>query len=139
MPEEYVGDSGATEDAPREEETAETRHQRIVDQMASEGHDYTAIEKAKDMVKAAYQLSKAVVGPKVEREEFNERQAICEACTALNPEGKRLFRMAWQGAPVCGQPKYLDTEPRNETEEGCGCFLTVKWKAKNEHCPLGKW
>lgn len=79
---------------------------------------------------------------RVPKEVAAERRSTCEDCPAADPSGHRLYRIVLR-RPVCGRPAdprapgfLLD---REDDKDGCGCWLDLKWHAKGEQCPLGRW
>lgn len=79
---------------------------------------------------------------RVPREVSTSRRRSCEGCQAVDPSGQRLYRIAL-GRPVCGRP----SDPRapgfllerQDDRDGCGCWLDLKWRARGEKCPVGRW
>lgn len=66
-----------------------------------------------------------------------QRQRACEKCAALDTYGERLYR--FHGTePTCGRPRHL-LPVRDDREDGCGCWLRIKWTKEGAECPLGRW
>lgn len=73
----------------------------------------------------------------IEEAEQKRRLGICAACTAVDTKGDRLYRGPYDN-PSCGIPA-IQKLLRDDTLDGCGCYVKEKAKAKDEHCPLSKW
>lgn len=74
---------------------------------------------------------------------YGERRAVCMKCMEKDPVGVRLLRPgSSSGWYSCGEPmspKELLAGDRDIKANGCGCWLNLKWRGKDEECPRGKW
>lgn len=68
-------------------------------------------------------------------EEVQRRRSICESCPNINSAGEKLYRVLEDGRAVCGVPRGHDLF-RVSSRDGCGCWLDLKWKLRNQKCPL---
>lgn len=80
---------------------------------------------------------KGVFGRKARKEIQEARLKICEACTAKDSRGERLFRLL-NNKHYCGLPR-LSMIVRDEKQEGCGCELSYKASRISSSCPLDRW
>lgn len=85
-----------------------------------------------DVVKFGIQLAADI---KATDEEQATRRKACESCTATDSKGDRVFRAIDQGVFSCGVPVNKKLF-RDKAVDGCGCWLNLKWLAKDEKCPL---
>lgn len=101
--------------------------------------DESFLQKVKSLASGVTSLTAALVGIYEEAgpEEQSDRQRACSACTETDTKGERLFRLAGENLFTCGVLGYKDLL-RNTQKDGCGCFLNLKWKMKDQHCPLEK-
>lgn len=86
--------------------------------------------------KSLVDVIKALYGTPVSDEEYASRKKQCEACTAVDNKGEKLFRPGKKGGWFsCGAP-FLQKPFRDKAKDGCGCWLQIKWGGKDQHCPL---
>lgn len=85
----------------------------------------------------AWSYARAHLGPMVDQGTAQQRFTICMQCQQVDPNGRRLLRMA-NGKPHCGQPR-LQNIWRDEQLYGCGCPIAEKIWYANTGCPRGQW
>lgn len=83
-------------------------------------------------------VGEMAVGIKATEEEHDKRKSACESCQAIDSTGLNMYREHKEGSHSCGEPR-IDHILRDDSVDGCGCWLELKWWGKNEKCPLGKW
>ena len=90
--------------------------------------------------KSLINLASTLVGQHVNDVEYKRRRDVCKTCMAIDSNGERLYRLDKAGRPTCGVMR-LNKIIRDESKEGCGCYLEQKWKGVTQHCPLNppKW
>lgn len=98
----------------------------FINKMISVGHG------AFSVAKFAAQMT---VGQKATEEQQATRKTACEGCTAVDSKGDRIYREISPGVFSCGQSA-KEKLFRDKTVDGCGCWLNLKWIAKDEKCPL---
>lgn len=75
----------------------------------------------KDILNGAIGIGKVITGTGTNtKQEKEDRQAICDKC----PELSIRFGESNFPTKICKK---------------CGCFIDVKTRVKNAHCPLQKW
>jgi hypothetical protein len=79
-----------------------------------------------------------MMGPNASEQTIEVRKKICDQCTHVDSYGDRLYRHDAKGVYTCGKPLFAK-KLRNPQREGCGCFLSLKWKKRWTECPLAKW
>jgi hypothetical protein len=66
---------------------------------------------------------------------IEERFEICKKCPIYEPNKQRCNSNLW----INPDTNQISTTYKNGYVRGCGCYISVKAKNRNNHCIAGKW
>ena len=66
---------------------------------------------------------------------IDKRFEICKRCPIYNPTKQQCNSSLW----INPDTDAISTTAKPGFVRGCGCFINVKAKNRNNHCIAGKW